>query len=247
LAQARNLREISDGLAATCGKLNHLGLPAAPAKSPLSYANEHRPGALWQRLFYALLDLCRAQAPGKKRKFRFKHKLFSIDATTIDLCLSLFPWAHFRQTKGAAQLHLLLDHNGYLPVFALVTAAQCYDLEVLPLLDLPRGSLVALERGYYDFTLFERWTQAGIFFITRLKSRADYTVTQARPLPQRGQVRADELMTFQGRRSPQKGPRTRRRVVVWDEAKEREGELLTNYLDFGPTHHCADLSRPLGA
>ena len=98
LAQARSLREISDGLAATCGKLNHLGLQAAPAKSTLSYANEHRPWELWQRLFHELLDLCRAETPGKKRKFRFKNKLFSIDTTTIDLCLSLFPWAHFRQT-----------------------------------------------------------------------------------------------------------------------------------------------------
>ena len=90
-AQARSLREISDGLAA-CGKLNHLGLQAAPAKSTLSYANEHRPRELWQRLFYELLDLCRAEAPDKKRKFRFNSRLFSIDATTIDLCLSLFPW-----------------------------------------------------------------------------------------------------------------------------------------------------------
>ena len=235
LAQARSLREISDGLAATCGKLNHLGLQAAPAKSTLSYANEHRPWELWQRLFSELLDLCRAEAPGKKRKFRFKNKLFSIDATTIDLCLSLFPWAHFRQTKGAAKLHLLLDHDGYLPVFALVTDAQCNDLEVLPLLDLPKGSIVALDRGYYDFTAFEQWTQAGIFFVTRLKSRADYTVTESRPIPQRGNVRADELIAFQGRRSRRKCPSTMRRVVVWDEVNEREVELLTNHLDFGPT------------
>ena len=115
LAQAKSLREISDGLAVTCGKLNHLGLDAAPAKSTLAYANAHRPWQLYQDTFVSLLDFCRSESPGKKRKFRFKNKLFSLDSTIIDLCLSLFPWANFRQTKGAIKLHLLLDHDGYLP------------------------------------------------------------------------------------------------------------------------------------
>jgi hypothetical protein len=110
LALAKSLREISDGLAVTCGKLNHLGLRAAPAKSTLAYANAHRPWQLYQKAFFHLRDFCQSQSPGKKKKFRFKNKLFSLDSTTIDLCLSLFPWADFRQTKGAIKLHLLLDH-----------------------------------------------------------------------------------------------------------------------------------------
>ena len=93
LAQAKSLREISDGLAVTCGKLSHLGLNNAPAKSTLAYANAHRPWQLYQQVFFYLRDFCRRESPGKKRKFRFKNKLLSLDATTIDLCLSLFPWA----------------------------------------------------------------------------------------------------------------------------------------------------------
>jgi len=120
LAQAKSLREISDGLAVTCGKLSHLGMRAAPAKSTLSYANAHRPWQLYQNAFFHLRDFCRSEIPGKKKRFRFKNKLLSLDSTTIDLCLSLFPWADFRQTKGAIKLHLLLDHDGYLPDFAVI-------------------------------------------------------------------------------------------------------------------------------
>jgi len=235
LAQAKSLREISDGLAATCGKLNHLGLKAAPAKSTLAYANEHRPWELWQRLFYELLDVCRAESPGKKRKFRFKNKLFSLDATTIDLCLSLFPWANFRQTKGAVKLHLLLDHDGYLPVFAMITDGKTHEVHTLRLLDLPKGSILVCDRGFTDYEMFHQWTQAGIFFVMRLKSSADFTVIQERPVPQRGNVLADQLIEFNGWASRKKCPIALRRIVVWDDKSQSEIGLVTNHFDFGPT------------
>lgn len=103
-AQAKSLREICDGLAVTCGKLIHLGLRKAPAKSTLSYANEHRTFELFRSLFFQLLIICREESPGKKKKFSFKNKLLSLDSTIVELCLSLFPWADFRQTKGAIKL-----------------------------------------------------------------------------------------------------------------------------------------------
>ena len=115
LAQARSLREISDGLKSCEGKLKHLGLDAEPKRSTLSYANAHRPWQLFQRLFYDLLAQC--QAIGPQKKFRFKNRLLTLDSTTVELCASMFDWAHWRQTKGAVKLHLLLDHEGYLPVF----------------------------------------------------------------------------------------------------------------------------------
>jgi len=235
LAQARSLREITHGLASTCGKLNHLGVPAAPPKSTLAYANEHRTWELWRRLFFELLDRCRAHAPGKKKCFRFHNKLYSIDATTIDLCLNLFPWADFRQTKGAVKLHLLLDHDGYLPVFAHVTEAKVHEVNTLPLLALPQGSIVAMDRGYQDFAVFEQWTQQGVFFVTRLKSSNAYRVIESLPVPQRGNVLADELIEFTGWLSHRKCPSVLRRIVVWDAANDKEVALLTNHLDFGPT------------
>lgn len=118
LAQAKSLREICGGLACCIGKLQHLGMKDAPNKSTLSYANGHRPWEMFRDLFYETLEVCRTVAPGKDKKFRFKNKLLSMDSSTISLCLSLFPWAKFRRTKGAVKLHLLLDHDGYLPTYA---------------------------------------------------------------------------------------------------------------------------------
>ena len=128
LAQAKSLREIVDGLACCEGKLKHLGLENSPRRSTLCYANAHRPWQLYEGVFHSLLNLAQGLAPAKG--FRFKNKLFSLDATVIDLCLSLFDWAKFRQTKGTIKLHLLLDHDGYLPVFATVSEGAHHELAV---------------------------------------------------------------------------------------------------------------------
>ncbi len=235
LAQAKSLREISDGLAVTCGKLNHLGLSKAPAKSTLSYANAHRPWELYQDLFFDVRDLCFTESPGKKKKFRFKNKLMSIDSTTIDLCLSLFPWANFRQTKGAVKLHLLLDHDGYFPEFAVITDGKTTDVTTAWHFTLPVGSIVAVDRAYCDFDLFFKWNKAGSFFVTRLKGNAAYEVVENRPVPQHSNVLADQIIRFTGPKTKLKYPELLRRVVVWDAVNEREIELLTNHLKFGAT------------
>ena len=122
LGRAQSLREICGGLAASEGKLRHLGLPSAPSRSTLAYANEHRPWQLYQSVFYQLLDRCRAVAG--RHGFRFKNKLLSLDASLIALCASVFDWAQYRRTKGAVKLHLLLDHQGLLPSYALITEGR---------------------------------------------------------------------------------------------------------------------------
>jgi hypothetical protein len=109
LAQAKSLREITQGLASCEGRLRHLGLTEAPARSTLSYANQVRPAALYEEVFQQVLARCQATSPG--HKFRFKNKLLSLDSTVLELCASMFDWARFRQTKGAVKLHLLLDHG----------------------------------------------------------------------------------------------------------------------------------------
>ena len=123
IAQAKSLREICGGLACCMGKMRHLGMKNAPNKSTLSYANAHRSWQLFQDLFYDTLGMCKMAAPGK-HKFRFKNKLLSLDSSTISLCLSMFPWAKFRTTKGAVKLHLLLDHDGYLPDMPIYPTAK---------------------------------------------------------------------------------------------------------------------------
>ncbi len=235
LAQCKSLREITDGMRVTCGKLNHLGLRESPARSTLSYANAHRPWELFQDVFFELLETCRAQTPGKKPAFRFKNKLLSLDATVIDLCLTLFPWASFRQTKGAVKLHLLLDHDGYLPAFAAITDGKTHEINIARQIELPRGSIVAIDRGYYDFELFRDWTARGVWFVTRLKAGAGYDVVESYETPERSNILFDQLIRFTGTVTSRKYPGNLRRVVVWDDAGQRQIELLTNHLDFGPT------------
>ena len=154
LAQAKSLREIIDGLACCEGKLRHLGLEASPKRSTLSYANGHRPWQLFEALFYSILEVARTLAPGKR--LRFKHKLFSLDATVVELCLEMFDWAKYRQTKGAIKLHVLLDHDGYLPVYAHVTEGNVPEIEIARALSLPKGSIVVMDRGYIYYKLFSR-------------------------------------------------------------------------------------------
>ena len=135
----------------TCGKLSHLGLRNAPARSTLSYANTNRPWELYQNVFFHLRNLFRSQSPGKKREFRFRNKLLSLDSTTIDLCLSLFPWAEFRQVKGSFDPNMLLDHDGYIPDSAVITDGKTHDVIAARHFTLPTSSIVAVDRGYYDF------------------------------------------------------------------------------------------------
>jgi len=234
-AQAASLREICGGLATVTGKLTHLGLRRAPKKSTLSYANEHRPSDMYIDLFNGLLGLCAGQWRGK-RPFRFKNKLFSLDSTVIDLCLSLFPWAKFRRTKGAVKVHLLLDHDGYLPVFAHITDGKTHD--VRPARDLaanypfPAGSFIAFDRGYNDFTLFLRWHERGIWFVTRMKDQTSYDVLESRPVPAGGNILRDELIILTGQKAITMPLPDFRRIVVWDEVNEREIVLLTNHTIF---------------
>jgi hypothetical protein len=234
LAQAKSLREICGGLACCIGKLRHLGMKDAPNKSTLSYANTHRAWQMYRDLFYVTLDFCKKAVPGR-HKFRFKNKLLSLDSSTIALCLSLFPWAKFRRTKGAIKLHLLLDHDGYLPTYAYISNGNKHDVTIARKVPLASGSIVAMDRGYNDYKLFADWTLAGIFFVTRLKQNATYDVVQERSLPKNRNILADQLIRFTGYYAQKKCPHILRRVVVWDNQKEREIVLLTNHLDFGST------------
>lgn len=226
LAQARSLREITDGLKCCEGKLKHLGLEVEPKRSTLSYANAHRPWELYQRLFFDLLTQCQAISP--KKKFRFKNRLLSMDSTTVELCLGLFDWARWRQTKGAVKLHLLLDHDGYLPVFGHVSDGKTGDVKVAQSLDFPKGSIVALDRGYVDYRLFTRWTRQGVYFVTRLKANADIQIVKRHPVAQGSPIRSDETIRLQAFVAGRPDLEDLRCVTLWLEDKQEELVLLTN-------------------
>jgi hypothetical protein len=236
LGRAESLREICNGLACCLGRLVHLGVGKAPNKSTLSYANEHRPAALFEELFWVLLKRFRERgqlAGTRKPRFRFSNKLLSLDSSTISLCLNLFPWARFRQAKGGVKLHVLLDHDDYMPAWALITEAKGHDVKVAQGLKLNPGSIVAMDRGYVDFDLFGRWTADGVFFVTRLKDNIVYEVVEDRRAPRNQEILSDEVIRLTGVHAAEKCPHLLRRVVVWDDKGQREIALLTNHLDLG--------------
>jgi len=233
LGRAHSLREICHGLSTCEGKLSHLGIDA-PKRSSLAYANEHRPFELFQKLFFCLLNRCRVAGPFAK-KFRFKNKLVSLDSTIIDLCVRLFDWAKFRRTKGAIKLHLVLDHEGYLPSFCVITDGKVSDVKVAHTLSFDPGTVVVDDRGYNDYRLFAKWTEQGVFFVTRMKDNALYEVIEERPVPQNRSVRSDQIIRLCGRGAALKCPHPLRRVEVYIPERDEVLVFLTNHFGLGAT------------
>ena len=229
LGRAHSLREICGGLASCEGKLAHLGA-AAPCRATLAYANAHRPWPLYQMVFYQVLARCREVAGAKP--FRFKNPLLSLDATVIDLCAEMFPWAVFRRTKGAVKLHFTLDHDGYLPTMLVITDGKHHEAPIARQQTFAPGTILVFDKGYTNFTWFAALTAAGVFFVTRLKANADYRVVERRLPPQDRGILADQVIRFRGALTQRKYPGTVRRVVY----RTPEGDrltFLTNHLTLG--------------
>jgi Domain of unknown function (DUF4372)/Transposase DDE domain len=233
LGRAHSLREITGGLRSCEGKLKHLGI-TAPSRSTLAYANEHRPWQLYQRIFMQLFERCQSQVKAKK-KFRFKNKLVGLDSTIIDLCISLFDWAKFRRTKGAIKLHLLLDHDGYLPSFAVITEGKVADVKVVSEFHFAPGTIVVDDRGYNDYDLFGRWTAQEVYFVTRMKDNAIYEVVGERRVPQNRHILKDELIELRGVKAIEKCPYPLRRIEAYDPETDKVLVFLTNQLALGST------------
>lgn len=233
LGKAQSLREICGGLAASEGKLRHLGIPTAPKRSTLSDANQHRPWELYQAVFQQLLRRCQGEiAPHKK--FRFKNKLMSLDGSTIELCAQLYDWARFGRSKGAVKLHLALDHEGYLPSFAVIEPARKPEVKVARAFRFEPGTIVVFDRGYIDFNWFRSLAQQGVFFVTRMRSDLVYQVKQRRPCPKFSNVRVDQVVRVGSPKHDQLEIPLRR-IKVWNDEKREMITFLTNHLELGAT------------
>jgi len=234
LGQAHSLREIEMGLASTSGKLAHLGLTEAPKRSTLAYANEHRPWELFQDLFQHVLAQTKPYAQGRGR-LRLRNAIRLMDSTTIDLCLDVFDWALFRRTKGAVKLHVMLDHEGCLPCFAHITTGKVHEVKVAQQLDFDPGTILAVDRGYNDYRLWNRWCDRDVGFVTQMKKNAVYEVLEVLHESDTGKIRSDAFVILTGLRAHEKCPHILRRVVIWDEENEREIVLLTNLTHLAAT------------
>ena len=237
VGRAHSLREICGGLACCEGQLKHLGVPVAPKRSTLAYANEHRPWELYQTVFEQTLSQCQelVRRQGGRKKFRFKNKLMSLDGSIIDLSVSMFDWAKFRRTKGAIKLHLLLDHDGYLPSFAVVTEGKTSEIKVARTLRFAPGTILAIDRGYNDYEWFRELMQEEVYFVTRMKEKAVYEVKAELQTPQNSKVVRDQIICFPRLAREGEEPVLFRRVEIWDAEKEEAVVFLSNLLAFGAT------------
>lgn len=238
LGRAHSLREITQGLAASEGKLRHLGLTETPKRSTLAYANAHRPWQLYEMIFEILYRRCSATATAAQQKFSFKHKLLSIDSTVITVCTSLFEWANYTRRKGALKLHLLLDHDGYIPKFAVLTEGKKSDISVALEMEFEPGTMLVFDRGYIRYGWWASLGQKGVWFVSRLRENAKYEVIDSRPVPpdpdpteKRTRVRADRRIVFPEQKQQKNRPEFRLVEISTEEGEVLEFITNAHHLD----------------
>lgn len=225
LSGRNSLRDIVENISAQMHRLYHLG-SAKLSRSNLSRINEEKPYALYEALFGMLLHRCQSLTPG--HHFKFDNPLYSLDASTIDLCLSVFPWATFRTTKGAIKLHVGLNHSGHIPEFVTITDGKVGDVTVGRTLDFPKGSIVAIDRGYNDYAWYNQLTKKGIFFVTRLKSNAKVRVVERHAVLKNKGLTSDQTIEFTGTQTKKKCPIRLRRIGYRDPETGKHYIFLTN-------------------
>lgn len=220
-----SLRGIEAGLATQGATLYHAGIGPIH-RSTLAYANEHRTNELFKKIFLAMLSKCEKIAP--RHKFRFKNPLYSIDATVIPVCLSLYNWAKFRVRKGAIKLHVKLNHSGYLPTFMVVVAGKSHDTQIAPSIPLDRDDVAIFDRGYTNFAWYKSLDDKGVIFVTRTKSNANYRIVSRNDVSRLENIVSDQIIELDGYFSKQKYPSKLRRIRSRDPETGKVATILTN-------------------
>lgn len=225
LSGRNSLRDIIENISAQAHRLYYLG-SVKLSRSNLSRINEDKPSRLYEALFGTLLNRCQQKSPG--HGFRFNNPLYSLDASTIDLCLSVFPWTDFRTTKGAIKLHVGLNHKGYLPEFVAITEGKQHDVTIGRTLSFPKGSIVAIDKGYNDYAWYKQLTDKRIFFVTRLKTNAKYRVLYRRTVLKNSGLSCDQTIEFTDTQTAKKCPVPLRRIGYSDPITGKKYVFLTN-------------------
>ena len=198
----KSLREIEQAQKSTRKRFYHLGVKSPVSRSALSRINDERSANFFKDVFEQMLQSCQALTPGSKFKLPGVNSLILMDATTIQLCLKVFPWATYMQTKGAIKLHFGLNDNGYLPNFMVATIGKVHEINVAKSLDYQPGSMICMDRGYTDYDWWEELTRKGVYFVTRLKSNAVYEEIRRRAGRRSKNVVDDETIMLNGYKTP---------------------------------------------
>ena len=198
----KSLREIKQAQKSKRKRLYHLGVKSSVSRSALSRMNDERSAVFFKDVFQQMLQSCRALAPGSLFKLPGVNSPILMDATTIQLCLAVFPWATYTQSKGAIKLHFGLNDDGYLPEFMVATTGKVYEINVAKSLDYQPGSMICMDRGYTDYDWWEELTRRGVYFVTRLKSNAVYDEIRRRAGRRSKNIVDDETIKLNGSQTP---------------------------------------------
>lgn len=231
LSGQTGLRGIEIGLSTNRNSLYHLGMKPVK-RSTLAYANENRSHEIYRDLFYQLLG--RFSVMKKKHKFRFKNPLYSIDASTVDLCLNMFPWARFREKKGGIKLHVKLDHSGYIPNFISVTDAKVHERNEIEKMPLSKGDVIVFDRGYTDYKHYASYCEKGIYFVTRIKKNAHFTVLTEQDVSSYENIGFDRTIQMAGYYKGKDCPYKLRIIESYDPETDKKIVLLTNHQTWSP-------------
>jgi hypothetical protein len=224
LTSRASLRDGIQSMNSRVRDLYHLGAKPV-ARATFADANNKRPASLYQALFEKLYRHCRMISP--KHKFKFKNKLYSLDASVIDLSLGAFPWASFRRTKSAVKIHTLLDHSGYLTAFVSITDGKVHESKVAKSINLAKGSIVVEDRAYADYRWFCQLQEKGIYFVTRQKTNATYRVSERRQVNKKQGLCSDQTIVLTGAKGRLR-PHLLRRVGYRDPETKKHYVFLTN-------------------
>jgi transposase len=234
LTYRESLRDIETCLRALQKKLYHAGLRNPIARTTLAEANENRDWRIYADFAQILIQQARLLYAQEDFGVALKQTAYAFDSTTVDLCLSLFPWAQFRRHKAAIKMHTLLDLRGNIPCFIRVTSGKVHDVRLLDELPLEPGSFYIMDRAYTDFRRLSTFTQNSAFFIVRAKSNLDYTRRLSRPVEKSTGLRSDQTIILVGPKTSALYPDPLRRISYFDSENQKRLIFLTNNFPLPP-------------
>ncbi len=229
LTYREGIRDIINCLEAHKNKVYHLGITQVVSNSSLTRANENRDWRIWADFANYLIQIARPlYLKDNEFTLDLDNTVYALDASTIDLCLSVFPWARFRKKKGAVKLHTLLDLRGNIPVFIAITDGKVHDVNVLDQIIFEAGAFYIVDKGYYDFDRLYQIDQAKSFFVIRAKRNLKFKRIYSRPIDKSQGLKCDQTIKLTGKKSAKMYPDKLRRVKYFDETKPKTYVFLTN-------------------
>ena len=228
LTYRESLRDIEVCLRTMESKLYHAGFRSRVSRSTLADANEQRVWRIWADLATVLIERARKLYASDAMSVDLEQTVYAFDSTTIDLCLSLFPWASFRRRKGAIKLHTLIDLRGNIPCFIRITHGRVHDVKALDSLPIEPGASYVMDRGYVDFARLHRFERTKAFFIIRAKKNMDFAVCESRKVDKATGLRCDQTIMLSGVKSSKDYPDRLRRIRYTDPDTGKRLVLLTN-------------------